>query len=86
MIHRFERFSFAISEISHYWHKLTSDEMEKHGLKAEECVMIGDRPLDTEAGMAAGMLSILIDPENRFPDGKCDVRIHHPGELTDFIG
>jgi len=60
--------------------------MEKHGLKAEECVMIGDRPLDTEAGMAAGMLSILIDPEDRFPDGKCDVRIRHAGELTDFIG
>ena len=60
--------------------------MEKHGLTLEECVMIGDRPLDTESGIAAGMLSILIDPEDRFPDAACDVRIHHAGELLDFIG
>lgn len=60
--------------------------MEKHGLTPEECVMIGDRPLDTESGIAAGMLSILIDPEDRFPDEACDVRIHHAGELLDFIG
>jgi len=33
MTARFERFSFAISEISRNWHKITSDEMEKHGLK-----------------------------------------------------
>lgn len=33
MINRFERFSFAISELSRYWHKITSDEMEAYGLK-----------------------------------------------------
>lgn len=33
MYHRFERFSLAISEISRHWHKLTSEEMEKYGLK-----------------------------------------------------
>jgi len=33
MIDRFERFSFAISEISHYWHKIATDEMGKYGLK-----------------------------------------------------
>lgn len=33
MVDRFEKFSFAISEISHYWHKLAADEMEKYGLK-----------------------------------------------------
>ena len=40
MSNRFERFSFAISEISHYWHKLTSDEMEKHGLKGAHSVYL----------------------------------------------
>ncbi len=60
--------------------------MARHGLTPEECVMIGDRPLDTESGIAAGMLSVLIDPEDRFPDGKCDVRIHEARELLDFIG
>ena len=34
MLDRFERFSFAISEISRCWRKLASDEMAKHGLKS----------------------------------------------------
>ncbi len=33
MFHRFERFSVAVSEISRHLHKLTSEEMEKYGLK-----------------------------------------------------
>lgn len=33
MVDRFERFSFAISEISRYWHKLAAEEMAKYGLK-----------------------------------------------------
>ncbi len=40
MIERFERFSFAISEISKYWHKLTADEMEKYGLKGTHSVYL----------------------------------------------
>ena len=59
--------------------------MEKHALSPAECVMIGDRPLDTEAGIAAGILSVLIDPEGRFPDGKCDVHISHAAELILWI-
>ncbi len=30
---RFEQFSFALSEITRYWHKLAADEMKKYGLK-----------------------------------------------------
>ena len=33
MIDRFERFSFAIFEISKCWHKLAAEEMMKYGLK-----------------------------------------------------
>lgn len=40
MIDRFERFSYAIAEISHYWHKITADEMEKHGLKGPHSVYL----------------------------------------------
>lgn len=40
MIERFERFSFAISEISKYWHKLTSDEMERYGLRGAHSVYL----------------------------------------------
>jgi len=40
MIDRFERFSFAISEISKHWHKLAADEMEKYGLKGPHSVYL----------------------------------------------
>lgn len=36
--------------------------------------MIGDRPLDIRAGRSAGILTCLIDPEDRFPDEPCDLR------------
>ena len=59
--------------------------MAKHDLSPAECVMIGDRPLDTESGMAAGVLSVLIDPEDRFPEGKCDLRVHTARELIEIL-
>ena len=49
--------------------------MNKHHLDPAQCLMVGDRPLDTEAGINAGVLSVLLDMEDRFPDGKCDLRI-----------
>ncbi len=55
--------------------------MDKFGLPPEECAMIGDRPLDAESGMAAGILGILIDPEGRFRDAKCDLRLESAQEL-----
>ena len=33
MIDRFERFSLAITEVSRYWHKIASGEMEQYGMK-----------------------------------------------------
>ena len=40
MVERFERFSFVISEISRYWHKIAADEMEKYGLKGPHAVYL----------------------------------------------
>ena len=40
MINRFERFSFAISEIHRFWHKIASDEMTKLGLKGPHVVYL----------------------------------------------
>ena len=34
MLDRFERFSFAISEISRCWRKIASEELSKYGLKS----------------------------------------------------
>lgn len=40
MVNRFERFSFAISEIYRFWHKIASDEMTKLGLKGPHVVYL----------------------------------------------
>lgn len=40
MVTRFERFSYAISEISRHWHRLAAQEMEKYGLKAPHSVYL----------------------------------------------
>lgn len=40
MIDRFERFSVVISEISKYWHKITTAEMEKYGLKGAHSIYL----------------------------------------------
>lgn len=40
MIERFERFSYSISEISKYWHKITADEMENYGLKGAHSIYL----------------------------------------------
>ncbi len=37
---RFSRFSYAITEISRHWHKLTADEMAKFGLKGTHCIYL----------------------------------------------
>ncbi len=38
MIDRFEKFSYFISEISHYWHKIANDVMNEYGLKGPHSV------------------------------------------------
>lgn len=60
--------------------------MRQHGLHPEECVMIGDRPLDTESGAAAGILSILIDEEGRFPGALCDLQVQDAWRLIPLLG
>jgi len=40
MIDRFERFSVVISEISRHWHRITTVEMEKYGLKGAHSVYL----------------------------------------------
>ena len=40
MIDRFERFSVVISELSRHWHKITTAEMEKYGLKGAHSIYL----------------------------------------------
>lgn len=59
--------------------------LRKHGLDPAECVMIGDRPLDTAAGRNAGMLSCLLDEDGRFPDDPCELRTASAYELPALL-
>lgn len=43
------------------WH------LERWGAPAEEAVMVGDYLFDLEAGRAAGVATVYVDPEGRFP-------------------
>ncbi len=40
MIKRFERFSFAISEMSKYWHKIAAEEMENYGMRSTHSIYL----------------------------------------------
>ena len=40
MLDRFERFSFAISELSRCWRKLATDELVKYGLKGPHAIYL----------------------------------------------
>jgi HAD superfamily hydrolase (TIGR01549 family) len=48
--------------------------MQKHDLRPEETVVIGDRMLDLETGENAGLKGILFDPEHYYDGCKVSVR------------
>ena len=48
--------------------------MKKHKLSPLECVMIGDRPIDVQAGWNAGMAGCLFDPEGFYRDFDAPLR------------
>lgn len=60
-------FSGFITKDDHFPRKPAPDALlylkEKHGLDPARSVMIGDRALDVEAGLNAGMHGALFDPE-----------------------
>lgn len=59
--------------------------MERYHLSPERCMMIGDRPLDVQAGRSAGMLSCLVDGEDRFPQEPCELRADSADRLPALL-
>ncbi len=58
---------------------------EKHGLDKKDCIMIGDRDIDTDAGRNAGMKGCLFDPEHYYDNADVDYRIENLLELKNII-
>ncbi len=58
---------------------------EKHGLDKKDCIMIGDRDIDTDAGRNAGMKGCLFDSEHYYDDADVDYRIENLLELKNII-
>ncbi len=60
-------FTDAVTAEDGFPHKPEPDALlhllDKHGLKPEDCVMVGDRPIDLNAATNAGMDSILFDAD-----------------------
>ena len=58
---------------------------EKHGLDKKDCIMIGDRDIDTDCGRNAGMKGCLFDPEHYYDGADVDYRIENLLELKNII-
>ncbi len=59
--------------------------MAEQNLPPETCLMIGDRPLDVEAGQAAGTFTCLLDVDHRFPQCPANVTISCPTALSALL-
>ncbi len=58
--------------------------LRSFGLDPDTVCMVGDRPLDAEAGLAAGTLGILFDPD-RCIQSDALLRAGSAGELTGLL-
>lgn len=59
--------------------------MKRNGLTPENCVMIGDRPLDVAAGHNAGMAGVFFDPMSFYDDTPAEARAKSPEELLAIL-
>ena len=60
--------------------------LQRYALAADDCVMIGDRPLDTRAGKAAGVRGILLDADGRFAGEKSfEARAENVAEIAEML-
>ena len=59
--------------------------MEDFQLVPEHTMMIGDRPLDTEAGQRAGILSCMLDTSGRFRESSADLYAGTAAELMTIL-
>lgn len=79
LTNRFERFSYAISEIDHYWHKIAAEVLDEYGLKGS-CSVYFTVLNRFPAGITAAKLGTLCSRN------KADVsRVIAQMEEKDFV-
>ena len=59
--------------------------LQRYAIDPATAVMIGDRPLDIQAGQTAGMLGCLLDPEQRFSEVPSDLRVTAASALPELL-
>ncbi len=55
--------------------------LKKYKLNPDETVMIGDRPIDIEAGLAAGVQTVFFDTKKTDPRASQNIQ-----NLTELLG
>ena len=55
--------------------------MQKHGFAPRDAVMIGDRDIDVFSGKAAGVYTMLLDPDGFYPGLFVDARIRSLADI-----
>lgn len=59
---------------------------EKFGIDPKEAIMIGDRPIDVQAGANAGMQSCMFDPDGYYSDEPATYYKTSLKDVIDIIG
>jgi len=60
--------------------------LERHGLDAQDCVSVGDRPIDATAAHAAGMEAVMLRTPRIPFDNDAEYQIETLAELLPLLG
>ncbi len=82
-------FTFVLDQSYHFPAKPAPDALlfliQKFGLDPKACMMIGDRPIDANAGMNAGMSGCLWDRDDLYPNSNVTYKVRSLLEIQDII-
>ena len=59
--------------------------MSQYGFPAREACMIGDRDIDISSGRAAGIGTILLDPDGFYNEIQADIRVRSLSEIAQLV-
>lgn len=59
--------------------------IQKFDLDTKDCMMIGDRPIDAEAGINAGMSGCLWDRDGLYPNANVTYKVKFLSEIQNLL-